>query len=256
MPKFLRSCGGSCEEYFHRRKEGITAALDSGFRQATSQILTFYPADLELLPEDLPPLIRKMEEGYDLVAAWRQGKRGGKQFVTLVYNLACRALFNVKVHDLNCAKVFKREILDRFALQEDWHRYIVVLASAAGYRIGEEKIPLYPRQHGKSKFGIERILKGFWDLVVVWFVLSFSEKPMRLFGNVGLTFTLLGTLLAAYLSWLHFLGQKIGDRPLFMLAILLIITGIQFFGLGLIGELINRGAGDRGSRPHRELRRD
>ncbi len=151
-----------------------------------------------------------------------------------------RLFFRVAVHDLNGVKAFCREVLSDLQFQPDWHRYLVVLAAARGYTVGEVKITLYPRRAGVSKFGPGRVLRAFWDFVVVLFVAKYSQKPMQLFGNLGLVFVSAGVIISAYLSYLHFLGQKIGDRPLLLLAILLIVTGIQFFVLGLIGELVVR----------------
>ena len=226
------------------RRRGITAALEKGFALARGSILIFYPADLQYLPDDIPRLVAGFASGYDIVTGWRQGRYGGKRLVSFIYNLLSRLFFRVTVHDLNGVKAFRREVLETLQFQPDWHRYLVVLAAARGFQVGEVKIPLYPRRHGVSKFGPGRVLRAFWDFVVVLFVAKFSQKPMVLFGNLGLIFVSIGIALSAYLSYLHFLGQKIGDRPLLMLAILLIITGIQFFALGLLGELIGRRRSD------------
>jgi len=224
----------------HRRRRGITAALETGFAAASGEILVFYPADLQYLPEDIPLLVNKVREGFDIVTGWRQGRYGGKKFVSGVYNLLSRLFFRVAVHDLNGVKAFGREVLPDLQFQPDWHRYLVVLAAARGYTVGEVKITLHPRRAGVSKFGPGRVLRAFWDFTVVLFVAKYSQKPMQLFGNLGLVFVSVGVIISAYLSYLHFLGQKIGDRPLLLLAILLIVTGIQFFVLGLIGELVVR----------------
>jgi len=224
----------------HPINQGITASLESGFNKAEGDIFIYYPADLQYLPEDIPKLIDKMLEGYDIVTGWKQGNYGGKKAVSVIYNFLCRLFFKISVHDLNSVKAFKKEIFANIPLQKDWHRYMIVLAAAKGYKVGEVKITLYPRQHGKSKFNTNRILPAFWDFVAVLFVVKYSQKPMILFGNFGLITFSIGVLISVYLSILHFMGQKIGDRPLLLFAILLIFIGVQFFALGLLGELINK----------------
>ncbi len=221
-------------------RRGITAALEEGIGRAAGEIIVFYPADLQYLPEDIPSLTAKIDEGFDIVTGWRQGRYGGRRFVHSVYNLLSRLFFKVSVHDLNSVKAFKKEVFTRLPLQPNWHRYLVVLAASQGCRVGEVKVTLHPREHGESKFGRSRVLPAFWDFVVVLFVVKYSQKPMQLFGNLGLLFTIAGVAIAAYLTVIWFKGMRIGDRPLLLLAILLIFVGIQFLALGLIGELINR----------------
>ncbi|HOO77074.1 MAG TPA: glycosyltransferase family 2 protein [bacterium] len=227
----------------HLRRRGITAALETGFAAARGEVLVFYPADLQYHPRDIPSLVARVDEGYDIVTGWRQGKYGKKRVVSSIYNRLSRIFFKVSVHDLNGVKAFRREVVADLQFQPDWHRYLVVLAASRGWTVSEVKVPLYPRRHGSSKFKSDRVLRAFWDFVVVLFVVKFSQKPMVLFGNLGLIFIGIGMALSVYLSYLHFLGQKIGDRPLLLLAILLLVTGIQFFALGLLGELIGRRRG-------------
>lgn len=224
----------------HKANRGITAALESGFEKATRDIFIYYPADLQYSPADIPQLVAKMNEGYDMVTGWRQGRYGGKKIVSAVYNFLSRLFFNVSVHDLNSVKAFRREIFSTIPLQADWHRYMVVLAASQGYRVAEVRIPLYPRRYGQSKFGPNRVVRAFWDFVVVVFFIKYSQKPMVLFGNAGLACSLIGFGTLIYLAILHFQGQRIGDRPLLLISILIIFIGIQLFALGLLGELINR----------------
>ena len=224
----------------HQANRGITAALESGFAKAEGDIFIYYPADLQYSPADIPQLVAKMNEGYDMVTGWRQGRYGGKKIVSAVYNFLSRLFFNVSVHDLNSVKAFRREIFSTIPLQADWHRYMVVLAASQGYRVAEVRIPLYPRRYGQSKFGPNRVVRAFWDFVVVVFFVKYSQKPMVLFGNAGLACSLIGVAILIYLAVLHFQGQKIGDRPLLFISILIIFVGLQLFALGILGELINQ----------------
>jgi glycosyltransferase involved in cell wall biosynthesis len=221
----------------HKRNLGLTQALMTGFSIARGRIFVFWPADLQYLPEDIPKLIERIDDGYDVVCGWKRGSYGLKRFVSFVYNTLSRTLFGVKVHDLNSVKAFRREVVEDVPLRKDWHRYMVVMAADKGYHIGEVKVNLYPRRFGQSKFGIWRIPIGFLDLLSVKFQLSFMKKPLLLFGSLGLVLMLLGVLtggVAVYLRIAH--GE--GLRPLLYLVILLVLSGISFFALGFLAEAI------------------
>ncbi len=222
----------------HRANQGLTAALDTGFKLAKGRVFVFYPADLQYDPEDIPRMVDKINEGWDIVTGWKQGRYGTKRFVSVIYNWLSRKLFKVKVHDLNSVKAFKREVVEDIPLRRDWHRYMVVLAADRGFKVGEVKIDLYPRRFGKSKFGgFWRIPIGVLDIISVKFQISFMKKPMLLFGSLGLILLVLGLaagLIAVYLR--VFLHQ--GFRPLLYLVILLVLSGISFFVLGFLAEAI------------------
>lgn len=221
----------------HRKNRGLTAALETGFNDARGEIFVFYPADLQYHADDIPALIEKIEAGYDIVTGWRQGRYGLKRLVSSIYNLSCRLLFNLRVHDLNSVKAFRKEVFSDIPLRRDWHRYIVVLGEDKGYKLGEVKVKLYPRKHGKSKFGTSRILVGFFDLLAVKLQLTFLKKPMLYFGTVGSVLTFLGVavgLLALYFRF--FLNE--GYRPLLYLVILLVLGGLSLFVLGFLAEAI------------------
>lgn len=222
----------------HRANQGLTAALDTGFKLAKGEVFVFYPADLQYDPVDIPRMVDKINDGYDIVTGWKQGRYGTKRFVSGVYNWLSRKLFRVKVHDLNSVKVFKREVVEDIPLRRDWHRYMVVLAADRGFKVGEVKVNLYPRRFGKSKFGgFWRIPIGILDLISVKFQISFMKKPMLLFGSLGLILLVLGFvagLIAVYLR--VFLHQ--GFRPLLYLVILLVLSGLSFFVLGFLAEAI------------------
>jgi len=222
----------------HRTNQGLTAALDTGFQMAKGSILVFYPADLQYDPEDIPRMVDKINDGYDVITGWKQGRYGTKRLVSVIYNWLSRKLFRVKVHDLNSVKAFRREVVKDIPLRRDWHRYMVVLAADRGFKVDEVRVNLYPRRFGKSKFGgFWRIPVGILDLISVKFQISFMKKPMLLFGSLGLILLVLGLaagLIAVYLR--VFLHQ--GFRPLLYLVILLALSGILFFVLGFLAEAI------------------
>jgi glycosyltransferase involved in cell wall biosynthesis len=221
----------------HKKNRGLTAALETGFNDARGEIFVFYPADLQYHADDLPALIEKIELGYDIVTGWRQGRYGLKRFVSTIYNFSCRLLFNLKVHDLNSVKAFRREVFSDIPLRRDWHRYIVVLGGDKGYKLGEVKVKLYPRRHGKSKFGTSRILVGFFDLLAVKLQLTFLKKPMLYFGTVGSVLTFLGVAVGLLAFYFRFFLNE-GYRPLLYLVIILVLGGLSLFVLGFLAEAI------------------
>jgi len=227
---FLRVVG-------HKRNKGLTEALMTGFSRARGRIFVFWPADLQYLPQDIPKLIERIDNGYDVVCGWKQGSYGLKRFVSFIYNLLSRTIFRIKVHDLNSVKAFRREVADEVPLRKDWHRYMVVMAAEKGYKIGEVKVNLYPRRFGQSKFGVWRVPVGFLDLLSVKFQLSFMKKPLLLFGSLGLVLILLGILTGGVAVYLR-IAKHEGFRPLLYLVILLVLSGISFFALGFLAEAI------------------
>ena len=223
----------------HRTNRGMTAALDTGFSAARGKILLLWPADLQYMPEEIPKMVAKIEDGYDVVCGWKQGKYGIKRIASYCYNLLSRTLFKVKVHDLNAVKAFRREVIeDMPRLREGWHRYLVVLAAQKGYKIGEVKVKLYPRIHGKSKFGFWRIPVGISDLFSVKFQMSFMRKPMLFFGSIGFALCALGVLLGAGLFVARFwlMWTSWAYRPFLYLVILLESMGVMLFMLGFLAE--------------------
>lgn len=218
----------------HQRNRGLTAALQTGFETANGEVFVFYPADLQYKPEDIPSLIKPIAEGADVCTGWKQGAYN-KKFVSNVYNWISRKIFNLKVHDLNSVKAFKREVVEQIFLREDWHRYIVVLAANEGYRVEETKIPLYDRVWGESKFSIWRIPIGVLDMVAVKFQITFLKKPLLFFGLIGSASIFLGLLVglwAVYLKYWHNETQQ----PLLYLVILLIGLGFGLFLMGFMAE--------------------
>ena len=228
-----------CARLFrHRKSLGLTEAMRTGFRQCRGDIVVFLPADLESDPEeDIPKLLAKMNEGYDVVAGWRQGRRDGKVFASAIANTVSRRLFGLNVHDLNWIKAFRREVVEHIRLRSDWHRFILILAAAQGYKIGEAPVNFYPRQKGKSHYGIGRLPISFLDVIVLRFLLTFSRKPMLFFGGIGLGLTAVSLATFAVLAIMYIvsLGQR---RPVFDFAGILLLVGVLFFVVGFLAELI------------------
>jgi glycosyltransferase involved in cell wall biosynthesis len=221
----------------HRRQRGIADALRSAGDVARGDVFVFYPADLQYLPEDIPKLVAPILAGRaDIVTGTKQGKYE-KAFVSGVYNALCRWLFGVRVSDLNSVKAYRREVMQGVPLRPDWHRYMVVIAAADGFRLDSLPVPLHPRRAGQSKFTWRRIPVGIFDLLSVWFQLRFGRKPMLFFGIGGASLFIIG-LLAGIVALVLRFGYGIGFRPLLNLVEVMVISGIVLFGFGLLGEMV------------------
>lgn len=214
--------------------------MRTGFRHVRGEVVIFLPSDLESDPEeDIPKLLDKLNEGYDVVAGWRQGRNDGKLFASQIYNAVSRALFGLKAHDMNWIKALRREVLDDLHLRSDWHRFILHIAASKGYRIGEVPVNFYPRQKGKSNYGFARIPVSFLDVLVVKFLMTFSHKPMLFFGGLGGLSILVALLTWLYLTVLYFnTPGNMQQRPLFSFAGFLFVAGILLFIGGFLAELV------------------
>ena len=223
----------------HRRNQGLTAALRTGFAAVRGDLILFLPADLESDPEiDIPLLLGKLDEGYDVVAGWRQGRKEGKVFASGIYNTVSRWLFGLKIHDMNWIKGFRREVIEtQPPLRSDWHRFLLHIAASQGYRIGEVPTPWQKRRAGRSKFGLGRIPISLLDVLVVWFLLTFSRAPMRFFGGLGLIALVISGLTYLFLL-AYWLGAQTQVRPLFSAAGVLLLAGLILFLIGFLAELI------------------
>ena len=221
----------------HRRQRGIADALRSASDAARGDIFVFYPADLQYLPEDIPRLVEPILAGNaDMVTGSKQGKYE-KAFVSNLYNGLCRALFGVPVTDLNSVKAYRREVMQGVPLRPDWHRFMVVIAAADGFRLTSRAVPLYPRQAGVSKFNWKRIPVGVLDLASVWFQLRFGRKPLLFFGVAGAILFFVG-FLGGVAAFIIRFGFGVGFRPLINLIETMVISGIALFGFGFVGEMI------------------
>lgn len=224
--------------FHHRKNKGLTQAMRTGFKAVTGSIVVFLPADLESDPEeDIPALLGKMKEDYDMVCGWRQGRGDGKNFASGIYNIISKKLFNVKIHDMNWIKAFKTELIKDLELRSDWHRFIVMMAANKGYKIGEVPTKWYPRRAGKSKFGLMRFPIALVDVLVVKFNMMFGSKPMQFFSFLGTISFVLGFGCLIFLAVYFFIYQT-QVRPVFTLATTLIIAGVQLFVTGFLAELI------------------
>jgi glycosyltransferase involved in cell wall biosynthesis len=221
----------------HRSRRGIADALRTAGELASGSIFVFYPADLQFLPSDIPQLVEPIRAGEaDIVTGTKQGEYQ-KAFVSGVYNRLCRLLFGIRVSDLNAVKAYRREVMGVVPARPDWHRFMVVIAAADGFRVSERPVTLMPREAGKSKFGLGRIPVGVIDLMSVWFQLRFGRKPLLFFGLSGGILFAIGLLVGVVALILRF-GYNIGFRPLLDLVMVLVITGVALFGFGFVGEIV------------------
>ena len=225
----------------HRRNLGKTEAMLTGARESRADVFIVFDADMQHSTEEIPRFMEKMDAGWDIVTGRKIGAYE-KRAVSSVYNRISRFLFDVPVRDLNSMKSFRREVLDSVPLRHDWHRFFVVIAYARGYSVTEIDIELFPRKAGISKYtGKGRIMSSVGDLLVVWFYLRFSRKPMQLFGGAGVILTGLGLLIGLVLTVmraLHVTPPSIGYRPILGFVVMLIVVGITLFGFGFTAEMI------------------
>lgn len=225
------------------RNLGKSVALQTGFKAARGKLILTIDADLQDDPEEIPALIQKLEEGFDLVSGWKRQRQDKitKSFASRIFNRTLNWVAGTALHDCNCGlKLFRSEAAKSLNLQGDQHRYIPFLLHWKGFQISEIPVKHYARVSGKSKYGIDRYGKALMDLFTVVLITRFRYRPLHLFGFLGGMVSLVGFSILAYLSILWGLDVKhIGSRPLFFLGILLMIIGIQFFSTGLLGELIN-----------------
>jgi glycosyltransferase involved in cell wall biosynthesis len=221
----------------HRRQLGIADALRSAGEAASGDIFVFYPADLQYKPEDVPSLVAPILDGRaDIVTGTKQGKYE-KAFVSTVYNTLCRWLFGIRVTDLNSVKAYRREVMAHVPMRPDWHRFMVVIAAADGFRLTSTPVPLYPRTAGTSKFTWTRIPVGVLDLLSVWFQLRFGRKPMLFFGLAGALLFLVGLVAGVVAVVLRF-SIRADVALLVNLVQTMLITGVVLFGFGFLGELV------------------
>lgn len=221
----------------HRQQRGIADALRSATDASTGDVLVFYPADLQYKPEDIPGLVAPILAGEaDIVTGTKQGKYE-KAFVSGVYNALSRRLFGVRVADLNGVKAYRREVMANVPFRPDWHRFMVAIAAADGFRLTSVPVPLYPRSAGVSKFTWRRIPVGVLDLLSVWFQLRFGRKPMLFFGLLGAVLFLVGFLVGVVAVILR-LAMRADVALMVNLVMTLVITGVMLFGFGLVGELV------------------
>ena len=225
-----------------RRNFGKAAALCAGFDHSHGEILITMDGDLQDDPDEIPHFLEKLEsEDLDLVSGWKEQRQdpASKRYPSRLFNWVTRKLASVDLHDFNCGfKAYRREVLDEIALYGELHRYIPVLASRRGFKLGELSVVHHPREHGTSKYGWDRYYKGLLDLITVLFITKYTRRPLHLFGMIGLSSLFVGFGINVYLAVLWLSGQTLSNRPLLLLGILLMLLGIQVLTTGLIGEMI------------------
>jgi glycosyltransferase involved in cell wall biosynthesis len=224
-----------------RRNFGKSAALAAGFRHAGGGVVVTIDADLQDDPAEIPRLLAKLDEGFDLVSGWKTQRRDPlrRRIPSRIFNGVVGRASGVKLHDLNCGlKAYRAEVIRNLRIYGELHRFLPVLAHDRGYRVAELPVNHRPREHGRSRYGMERYLRGFLDFLTVWFMGRYRHRPLHLFGGLGLAMGAIGTAVLVYLTVLKLSGEAIGHRPLLTLGVLLVVVGLQFFSLGLLSELI------------------
>jgi glycosyltransferase involved in cell wall biosynthesis len=224
-----------------RRNFGKAAALVAGFDQARGETVVTIDGDLQDDPAEIPRLLAKLDEGFDLVSGWKTRRRDplSRRILSRIFNRVTSAFSGVRMHDMNCGlKAYRAEVVHGLRLYGELHRFIPVLAHYRGYRIAELPVNHRPREHGRSRYGVERYVRGFLDLLTVSFIGRYRHRPLHLFGGFGLILGFVGSAILVYLTVVKALGHAIGQRPLLLLGVLLVVIGMQFFSLGLISEMI------------------
>jgi glycosyltransferase involved in cell wall biosynthesis len=239
----LHAADGRVQVVSLRRNFGKTAALLAGFREARGEIVITMDGDLQDDPAEIPNFLARIRAGHDLVSGWKKKRDdpAGKTIPSRLFNLTVRRSTGIPLHDFNCGfKAYRREVLEEVKLYGELHRFIPVLAYWKGYRIGELPVHHRPRQYGRSKFGAGRLLKGLLDFLKVLFLTRYMQRPLQLFGILGFALFSLGGIGFVYLLALKLMGQSLfqSHGPLLFLSGILIVSGIQLFMLGLVGEML------------------
>jgi len=241
-----------------RRNFGKAAALQAGFEAAQGEIVVTIDGDLQDDPSEIPRLLAKLDEGFDLVSGWKTKRRDppSRRIPSWIFNAVTGRLSGLRLHDLNCGlKAYRAEVVHGLRIYGELHRFIPVLAHYRGFRVAELPVNHRPREHGRSRYGMERYVRGFLDLLTVTFMGRYRHRPLHLFGGLGLLLGAAGTLLLGYLTVLKLTGDAIGHRPLLTLGVLLVVVGVQLVSLGLVSELVashheERSSGERSAQLH------
>jgi glycosyltransferase involved in cell wall biosynthesis len=224
--------------------DGTFAALtglQAGFQQAAGDVVVTMDGDGQDDPHEIPRLLAKLDEGFDLVSGWKTRRQDPltRRVPSKIFNGVTGRVSGLRLHDMNCGlKAYRAEVLEGMRIYGELHRFIPVLAHNRGFRVAELPVNHRPREHGRSRYGMERYVRGFLDLLTVTFMGRYSHRPLHLFGGLGLVLLLLGFVVLVYLTVLKVVGEAIGHRPLLTLGVLFVVVGMQFLSLGLLSELI------------------
>lgn len=224
-----------------RRNFGKAAALDAGFKRARGKIVFTMDADLQDDPEEIPNFLSKLDEGYDLVSGWKKKRHDplAKTLPSRVFNFVVSRASGLKLDDFNCGfKAYRADAVQGLDLYGELHRYVPVLVHFRGFRVTQIAVQHHPRTTGSSKYGVERMMKGFFDLLTVLLITRYRTRPLHLFGGAGLAFAAVGFCCLLYLTVIWFQGHGIGTRPLLLFGVLLMLLGVQLVSTGLLGEMI------------------
>jgi len=224
-----------------RRNAGKATALDAGFAVLEGDVVVTIDGDLQDDPAEIPRLLEKLDEGYDLVSGWKARRNDpfARRAFSRVFNSVTGWLSGVHLHDMNCGlKAMRVEVARNIDLYGELHRFVPVLAHDLGFRVTELPVNHRPREHGRSRYGFERYARGFLDLLTVSFMSRYRHRPLHLFGGLGLILGTIGMGILVYLTIEKLSGEAIGKRPLLLLGVLLVVVGIQFLSLGLLSELV------------------
>lgn len=224
-----------------RRNNGKSAALQLGFHTARGRNIVTLDADLQDDPREIPRLLERLDEGYDLVIGWKMDRQDpvSKTLPSKIFNFVVSTLTGVHLRDMNSGlKAMRAEVSRELRLYGELHRFLPVLAHVRGFTITEIPVKHHPRVYGRSKFGTSRMYRGFMDLITILFLTRYYRRPLHIFGGLGLVLFIGGAGIGAYLSVLRFQGEQIGNRPLLLLGVLLILVGIQMLSLGLLAEMV------------------
>ena len=241
-----------------RRNYGKSAALYCGFKAAEGRVVVTMDADLQDSPEEIPEMYRMItEDGYDIVSGWKRHRKDNaltKNIPSKIYNAAARKITGIRLHDMNCGlKAYNSEVVKNIEVYGEMHRFIPYLAKNAGFtKITEKPVHHQKRKYGKSKFGMSRFVNGFLDLLSIWFLCTFGKNPMHFFGLTGILMFLTGGIIAVWLIISKLIHQSNGldfrpvtDQPLFYLALVAVLVGVQLFLSGFISELVSRNSSER-----------
>lgn len=256
--KRLKTENSNIKGISFRRNYGKSAALYCGFKEACGRVVVTMDADLQDSPEEIPEMYRMVvEDGWDIVSGWKQKRKDNtltKNIPSKIYNAAARKITGIRLHDMNCGlKAYRNEVVKSIEVYSEMHRYIPYLAKNEGFtRITEKPVHHQKRKYGKSKFGLNRFVNGFLDLLSLWFLSTFGKKPMHFFGFTGLVTFFIGFVIAIWLIAAKLVAQSNGDtfrpvtdQPLFYLALVALVIGVMLFLAGFICEMISRTHGER-----------